>query len=287
MQEELGWGVGLGSLQILDSRVAFIDARGGEAVMHVRQLDLGGFRNWAPDHPGHYRLDAELNDIGLTASGIAKPFADKIELYADAGITGIEVTKIERYLGPLGFTSQAGRIDLAIHDADVGLFTAGRIEASLAATGALTGLDLAHPLFGRGQLATGNLQLDNVAGSFDAPGAGSLRGDLGIDLQASELHLQDGTEVGFSRVTLGLPGTTVRILSDQQPAVHVAPQPLATTNPTSIRNCSTKARTPPTSAPLFRMSRVLAKATKAPRRRGGRSISDIAKADVCIARRLR
>ncbi len=48
--------------------------------------------------------------------------------------------------------------------ASIGVFTAGRIDGRLAATGSLTGVDLAHPLFGSGQLATGTLRLDNVAG---------------------------------------------------------------------------------------------------------------------------
>jgi len=224
LEEELGWGAGLDSLQILDSRVVFIDARGGEAVMHVHELDLGGFRTWAPDKPGRYRLQAEINDIDLAASGIAKPFADKIELEAEASVTGIEVTKIERYLGPLGFTSRAGRIDLSVYESGFVLFAAGSLQARLAASGTMTGVDLAHPLFGRGRLATGKLTLENVAGSYDGPGRGGVSGDVGVDLQASEMRLYDGTEVGFSHVRLGLPGTTVRMEAGQQPAVRVAPQ---------------------------------------------------------------
>ncbi len=84
LQEQLGWGAGLDRLEIRDSRVVFIDARGGEAVMHVNQLELAEFRTWAPEKPGRYRLDAALNEIGLIASGVAKPFADKIEIEAQA-----------------------------------------------------------------------------------------------------------------------------------------------------------------------------------------------------------
>lgn len=224
LQERLGWGAGLDLLDIRDSRVVFIDARGGEVVMHVNQLELAEFRTWAPDKPGRYRLDAELNEIGLAASGIAKPFADKIEIEAEAAVTGIEVAKIERFLGPLGFTSRAGTIDLAVQAAHISVFTAGRIDGRLAASGSLTGLDLAHPLFGSGQLATGTLQLDNVAGSYDASRQTTLQGDLGIDLQASALRFDNGTEVGFSRASFRLPGTTVRTAPGQQPDVNVAPE---------------------------------------------------------------
>jgi hypothetical protein len=223
MQEQLGWGAGLDSLQIRDSRVAFIDARGGEAVMHVHKMDLGGFRTWAPDKPGHYRLESELNDIAVTASGTAKPFADKIVVEADAAVTGIEVTKIERYLGPLGFTSRDGQIDLAVNDAEILVFTTGRVQSRLGASGRLSGVDLAHPLFGRGRLDAGRLTLANVSGAYDPSGEASVAGDLDIDLQASEMHFDNGTEVGFSRVAFALPGTTVTMAPDQQPVVKVSP----------------------------------------------------------------
>lgn len=223
MQEQLGWGAGLDSLQIRDSRVAFIDARGGEAVMHVHKMDLGGFHTWAPDKPGHYRLESELNDIDVTASGTAKPFADKIVVEADAAVTGIEVTKIERYLGPLGFTSRDGQIDLAVNDAEILVFTTGRVQSRLGASGRLSGVDLAHPLFGRGRLDAGTLTLANVSGAYDPSGEANVAGDLDIDLQASEMHFDNGTEVGFSRVAFALPGTTVTMVPDQQPAVRVSP----------------------------------------------------------------
>lgn len=224
LSERLGWGAGLDLLEIRDSRVVFIDARGGEAVMHVNQLELAEFRTWARDKPGRYRLDAELNEIGLVASGVATPFADKIEIDAQAAVTGIEVARIERFLGPLGFTSRAGTIDLAVQSVSIGVFTAGRIDGRLDATGSLSGVDLAHPLFGSGTLATGTLRLANVAGAYDASGQTTLHGDLDIDLQASALRFQNGTEVGFTRASFGLPGTTVKSVPGQQPEVNVAPR---------------------------------------------------------------
>ena len=192
--------------------------------MHVHDLELGGFRTWAPDRPGHYRLKAELNEIGLTASGIAKPFADKIEVEAEAAVTGIKVKKIERFLGPLGFTSRGGEIELAVQRAWIGVFTQGRIDSRLAATGTLTCIDLAHPLFGSGQLAGGTLRLDDVTASYDAARQTTLTGDLGIDLQASTLRFAGGSEVGFSRAGFVLPGTRVRTAPGLQPQVSVAPQ---------------------------------------------------------------
>jgi hypothetical protein len=221
---DLRWGAGIDLLEIRDSRIVFIDARGGEAVMHVLDLELGDFRTWAPNRPGRYRLDAKVNDIHLVASGTAKPFADKIETEAEARVTGIEVKKIERFLGPLGFTSRAGVIDLAIGQAWIGVLAEGGVKARLAATGTLSGVDLAHPLFGSGRLAGGTLTLDNVTGSYDASRQTALTGDLGIDLQESALRFGDGSKVAFSRVVFGLPGTRVRTAPGLQPEVQVAPQ---------------------------------------------------------------
>ncbi|MFZ1414378.1 MAG: DUF748 domain-containing protein [Defluviicoccus sp.] len=224
LEQTLGSGALLDLLSIRDSRIAFIDARGGEAVMHVHDLELGGFHTWSPERPGYYRLKAELNEIGLTASGIAKPFADRFEVEAEAAVTGIEVNKIERFIGPLGFTSQAGEIQLAVQRAWIGVFTEGRIDSRLAATGRLTGIDLAHPLFGSGQLAAGTLTLDNVTAAYDAARQTTLAGDLSIDLAASTLRFSDGRALSFSRVGFVLPDTRVRTAPGLQPEVRVAPQ---------------------------------------------------------------
>lgn len=223
-RDELGWYAGLEQLQIRDSRAVFIDARGGEAVMQVNQLDLIGFHSWTPENPGQFKLDAELNDIELTASGIARPFADKFEVDAQAAVSGIKVPRIERYLGPLGFTSQAGRVDLALSNVTATVFVAGQVDAHFAATGTLTGVDLVHPLFGSGQLATGVLRLDNVSLAYEPTRQTTVMGDVDVDLKATAFHLRDGTEAGFSHARFGLPGTVVKSTPGKLPEVKVAPQ---------------------------------------------------------------
>ncbi|MDG4576056.1 MAG: DUF748 domain-containing protein [Defluviicoccus sp.] len=224
LEKRLGAEPWLDLLSIRDSRIAFIDARGGEAVMHVDELELGGFHTWGPDRPGYYRLRAELNEISLTASGTARPFEDRLEVEAEASVTGINVEKIERFLGPLGFTSRGGEIALAVQRAWIGVFAEGRIESRLAATGTLIGIDLAHPLFGSGQLAGGTLKLDDVTFSYDAARQTTVTGDLSIDLAASTLRFNDGRAFSFSRVGFVLPGTRVRTAPGLQPEVKVAPQ---------------------------------------------------------------
>lgn len=224
LRDELGWYAGLEQLQIRDSRAVFVDARGGEAVMQVNQLDLIGFHSWTPERPGTYTLDAELNDIGLTAFGLARPFADKFEVEGQAAISGIKVPRIERYLGPLGFTSQAGRVDLALSNVAATVFVAGRVDARLAASGTMTDVELAHPLFGSGELVTGVLRLDNVSLAYEPTRQTTAMGDLDVDLRSSAFRLRDGTEAGFSHARFGLPGTVVKSTPGKLPEVKVAPQ---------------------------------------------------------------
>lgn len=224
LHDELGWYAGLEQLQIRDSRAVFLDARGGEAVMQVNALDLIGFHSWTPENPGQFKLDAELNDIALTASGIARPFADKFEVEGQAAVSGIKLPRIERYLGPLGFTSQAGRVDLALSSVAVSVFVAGQVDARLAASGTMTDVDLAHPLFGSGQLATGVLRLDNVSLTYAPTRQTTVMGDVDVDLQSSAFRLRDGTEAGFSHARFGLPGTVVKSTPGKLPEVKVAPQ---------------------------------------------------------------
>jgi hypothetical protein len=224
LEKRLGAEPWLDLLSIRDSRIAFIDARGGEAVMHVYDLELGGFRTWTPDRPGYFRLQAELNEIDLRASGMARPFPDRVEVEAEASVAGINVEKVERFLGPLGFTSRGGEIELALQRAWIGVFTEGRIDSRLAATGTLSNIDLAHPLFGSGQLAAGKLKLDDVMLSYNAQRQTTVTGDLSIDLEASTLRFSDRRAVSFSRVGFVLPGTRVRTAPGLQPEVTVAPQ---------------------------------------------------------------
>jgi hypothetical protein len=222
--EAKAWGAGLDLLRLRDSRIVFTSARGGEATLQVNELDLEGFASWAPDEPGRFRLDGDLNRIHIAADGTATPFADNVAVDATLTVSGIELGKIETYTGPLGFSPNAGRIDLTVGTKGSKVLSDGRVDARLVGRASLAGFDLARPEFGSLQLKTGVLNLDDIRLLYDATGTVEVAGNASLDLDAMVLRLKDGTEVGFAGATVGLPALSARLPASGPSSVAIAPQ---------------------------------------------------------------
>ena len=222
--ERRPWGAGLDRLELRDSRIVFTDPRGGKATVEVNELDLEGFLTWAPNDPGRFRLDGDLNQIHIAMSGTATPFADNVGVDAALTVTGIELAKIETYTGPLGYGPNAGRIDLAVETKGSQIFPDGRVDARLAGKADLSAIDLAHPKFGSVQLNSGVLNLDGIRLLYDATGTVEIAGNAAFDLDAMALRLKDGTEVGFAGGRVGLPALQARLPGSGPPSIMIAPQ---------------------------------------------------------------
>jgi hypothetical protein len=207
-----------------DSRIAFTSARGGAATIEVNELDLLGFATWAPDDPGRFRLDGDLNRIHIAMSGTATPFARSIGIDAKLDVTGIELGKIEKYSGPLGFNPSAGRVDVAVETKGSVVFPDGRIDAQLHGQAKLTGIDMATPAFGSIRLSDGTASLSGIRVLVDATGKIDVAGDAALDLGAMALRLEDGTEVGCTKATIALPALQATISRAGPPAITITPQ---------------------------------------------------------------
>jgi hypothetical protein len=222
--ERKPWGAGLDRLELHDSRIVFTDARGGKATLEVNALDLEGFATWAPDDPGRFRLDGDLNQIHIAMSGTATPFADNIEVDATLAVTGIELGKIETYTGALGFSPGTGRMDLAVETQGSRILSDGRVDARFAGKANLAAFDLAHPKFGSLQLKTGVLNLDGIHLLYDTTGTVDIAGNVALALDAMALRLSDGTDVGLAGATVGLPDLHARLPGAGLPSVMITPQ---------------------------------------------------------------
>jgi hypothetical protein len=218
------WGAGLDLLRLRDSRIVFTSARGGEATLQVKELDLEGFATWAPDESGRFRLDGDLNRMHIAMSGTATPFADNVAVDATLAVSGIEIGKIENYTGLLGFSPSTGRIDLTAETKGSKLLSDGRVDARLVGRASLAGFDLARPGFGGLQLKAGVLKLDDIRLLYDATDGVDLAGNASLDLDTMALRLKDGTEVGFAGATVGLPALAARLPASGPPSVATAPQ---------------------------------------------------------------
>ncbi|MGZ8354949.1 MAG: DUF748 domain-containing protein, partial [Allosphingosinicella sp.] len=114
--EEKGdpWGAGIDEVRIVDSRIFFTDRARGTVEIAVASLELDEFRSWEPDHPGRFLLDATINNMGFRAQGTAKPFSGVASADVALTVDDVEIEKIARYTGPLGFDRSSGvlRTDL-------------------------------------------------------------------------------------------------------------------------------------------------------------------------------
>lgn len=222
--ERLPWGAGLDRLQLRDSRIVFTSSRGGQATIEVKSLDLEGFATWAPNDPGRFRLDGDLNRIHIAMTGTATPFATSIAVDAKLDITGIELAKIEKFAGPLGFNPNAGSADVTVESKGSVVTADGRIEAQLQGQAKLNGIDLASPDFGALRLADATVGLNDVRLNAQANGRVDVAGDASIDLSTLALRLDDGTEVGADKATIGLPAFAVSVPVRAAPTFAITPQ---------------------------------------------------------------
>lgn len=222
--ERLPWEAGLDRLELRDSRIVFTREGGGEATIEVQELDLEGFATWAPDDPGHFRLDGRLNQIGIAIAGTATPFATSVGIDAEVAVTGIELAKVEKFSGPLGLSPNAGRADVTVGTKGSIVTTDGRIEAQLQGQAKLTGIDMASHGFGSIRVADGGVNLNGIRVQADAQGRVDIAGDASIELGALALRLDDGTEVGFDSAALRLPALTVVVPVGVAPTFKITPQ---------------------------------------------------------------
>lgn len=195
------WGTGIEQLELVDSQVLFISAAGGEIGLNIAQLWLNGFRSWEPDQPGTFRLTGDVNGITVEAEGEAKPFVQPINALVRWSVKGIEIDRVERFAGPLGLSSKAGRLDLAGNTQVLIDTAAGTLEAIGNGTGDFAGIDVAKPdlgAFGLGKLMVaynGQYRFDERANSRFS---GAINGDA-VDFR---MHLATGVKAAFARAQL-------------------------------------------------------------------------------------
>jgi hypothetical protein len=105
-----GFGFGLDSFLLEDSRAIFTTAGGNELAVEIERLLVEDIRTWQPDRPAIVELVAVINDIELSANAQAHLFSDTIMADAHVRVASIEVEKLERFIGPLGFERRDGEV---------------------------------------------------------------------------------------------------------------------------------------------------------------------------------
>lgn len=167
-----GWGAGIDTFEFRDSRLLLTSAGGGRLVVNVADLELRGFRTWAPEKPGTFALEGEANGIAFSLEGEARPFADVTTINAEARVEGAGLDRIRRFTGPLaGLQPHQGRMD-AQFAGTASLYPDGRIEGRADGSAQLEGIHIAKPGLLDIRTPEGQLQFDL---SLALDGADTLR----------------------------------------------------------------------------------------------------------------
>lgn len=112
----LAFGVGLDGFLLESSRALLETDVGGALQLEIDRLVVEDIRSWDPDHPAVIDLIARANDIEIDAKAQAHLFADTIMVDARVSLDSVDLHKVSRFTGPLGFERREGEvsIDLAV-----------------------------------------------------------------------------------------------------------------------------------------------------------------------------
>ena len=217
------WQAGLDLLNLRDSRIVLIGRLGRKLTVHIDALELLGFHAWAPEEPGRFRLEGDLNGMRIVTAGTATPFAGNISLDGELSISGIAVARIEQTFGSLGFTRTAGTLDVTVRSSGASLFADGRIDAPLEGAIRASGVDLDHPNFGAAKLREATINLQNVQLRQDPGGSIALQGGIVTHFVGGRFDLPDGNMIAFDTLGLSFPDMQAALPEGGTPAIGGSP----------------------------------------------------------------
>jgi hypothetical protein len=215
-EEETRWGAGLDDFRFVNSRIFYTDRARGTVEVDIDNLELYEFRTWQPDHPGRFLLDARVNNMGFQAEGTARPFGETVHADIKMSANDVELDKVARYTGPLGFERRSGTLRAEL--ASVVEAGKGTVDATVKGQVVESNVDANRPdqiaaKFDKAVLTLDNrYRLDGGTGTLTGPvhfainnalftigGGSSLRLDAGtIDVPALKAEQAEAlTQVGM------------------------------------------------------------------------------------------
>jgi hypothetical protein len=142
--DEAGFGVGLDGFLLENSRALLETDLGGELVVEIDRLVIEDIRSWDPDQPAVVGLTALVNDIEVQADAQVHLFSETIMADAHVRLASIDLDKVTRFTGPLGFDRRDGevRVDMVT---SIQIEPAGRVMMAGYADLTHEGAALARP----------------------------------------------------------------------------------------------------------------------------------------------
>ena len=206
-EKQRPWGAGIDEVRIVDSRIFFTDRARGTLEVDVFSLEADEFRSWEPDHAGRFLLDATINNMGFRAQGTAKPFSEIARADFALTVDNVEIEKIARYTGPLGFDRRSGvlRADLS-----GGVEAAGRnVDGLVKGQIVLREADQSRPDQVALRFDEATLLLDHrfrLAGD----GTSTVEGPLRFTIKSAALTQPGGAKLNLASGEVDLPALSVK-----------------------------------------------------------------------------
>ncbi|NKB20240.1 MAG: DUF748 domain-containing protein [Alphaproteobacteria bacterium] len=223
--EDERWHAALEKLELRDSKLTFIQAGKGEAIIDVERLSLNGFRTWEPNNPGKFNLVGRINDIGIRAQGEARPFANRITVAMKAGISKAAIEKIEKFTGQLGFTRRAGEMS-GKFGINAALFDDGRVETSIKGGIDVSGVDIER--IEKESIAASSLRTEfDLKVGLSSDQKQTVAGNISVNVSKLRAAAKDKPPISAGNLSVSLvglkaatgPGNTIKI--DVVPTVKV------------------------------------------------------------------
>ena len=217
-----GWGTGLETFELRNSRVFMNDLARGEATLQIDRLALRDFRSWQPDDAGTYEIAASLNDIDFVAEGEARPFAEDISLTLNGRVTRGAFENIATYLGPaFGFERRGGTFT-ATFSKELTLFANGRLEIQTNASVEAADADGARPdgIEGSFQHADYDIEITTV---LDEAGNIHVQGEIDNDYKGFKFKFPDGLTLDIGVIETKYTDLDVKLQSDGALVFDVKP----------------------------------------------------------------
>jgi hypothetical protein len=206
------WGAGIDEVRIVDSRMFFTDRARGTIEFAVSSLELDEFRSWEPEHAGRFLLEATINNMNVRVQGTAKPFSEVASADAEVTVDEVEIEKIARYTGPLGFDRRSGvlRADLSTTVSAAGSSVEGTVKGEIVNRD----VDQSRPDQVALQFGEAVLLLDHTF-RLARDGTNALTGPLKFSIKAANLSIPGGSGLSIASGEIDLPALSVSTGADR------------------------------------------------------------------------
>jgi hypothetical protein len=193
------WGAGIDRFELRSSRFLYRTEVEGELVVEIDRLEIRDARSWEPDTPAILSMTGRINDVDVSMEAETRVFADIVVASAHLRLESLDLPKVSRFVGPLGFERRAGTVDVDMK-ANVRVDPNGRIELASRGTVKHRDAELSRPEI--------ELTLSQADAEFDTEvvilpdTATTGSGDIRTVLGTGEAHSPGALNLAFDRASV-------------------------------------------------------------------------------------